>query len=101
ANSVTAVRLPSTSPATARIGNLGAPGSDIRHSFNDFVSAGEQRRRHGEAKSLGSLEIEQQLKCRWLLDRQVSRYCAFENFVDVCGGALMQVEKARAVSQQN
>src|SRR5260370_23178189 len=45
--------------------------SKTRRSFNDFVGAGEDRWRHGEAERPGGLEIDDQLECRRLLDRQI------------------------------
>jgi hypothetical protein len=39
--------------------------------FDHLVSAGEQRRRHTEAKRLGGLEVDHQLELDRLRDRQV------------------------------
>ena len=76
------------------------PGLYSSYSITS-LSAAEQRRRHREAERLRGLQIDKKLECRWLLHRQISRHCTFEDFVHVCGSALVQVEKARAISQQN
>src|SRR5260370_19953886 len=46
--------------------------------FDQLVSAGEQRRRHGEPERLRGLEIDDQLDLRDLLDRQIGRLLALE-----------------------
>jgi hypothetical protein len=41
--------------------------------FDHVGGGGAQRLRHGEAKRLGGVEVDEQLDLRRLLDRQVSR----------------------------
>src|SRR6266436_3248205 len=50
-----------------------------RASFDDLVGAGEDRWRHGEAEGLGGAEIDDQLECGRLLDRQIGRLGALED----------------------
>jgi len=41
---------------------------------------------NGEAERLRILEVDDQLEFCWLLDRQVTGLCAFENLIDkACG----------------
>jgi hypothetical protein len=47
--------------------------------FDDLVGAGEDRGRHGQAERLGGLEIDDQLECGWLLDRQIRELLALED----------------------
>ena len=42
-------------------------------SFDNIIGAGKQCRRHFETEHLGSLEIDEKLNFRGLLDRQISR----------------------------
>jgi len=48
-------------------------------SFDDLVGAGQQRGWHFEAKRLGGLEIDDQLKLRRYLHRQVGRLLTLED----------------------
>jgi hypothetical protein len=56
-------------------------------SFDHLVGANQKRGRHSEAKCFGGLEIDDQLKLRGLLDRQISMVRTLQYLVDVCGGA--------------
>ena len=49
-------------------------------SFNDIVGAGEDRRRDREAERVGGLEIDDELEFGRLLDRQIGRFGALEDF---------------------
>ena len=46
--------------------------------FDDLIGAREQRRRHGQAKRLGGLNVDDQLKFGRLLDGQIGRFRALE-----------------------
>jgi hypothetical protein len=56
------------------------------HSFDDLVGLGQDRLRDGEAESPGGLQIDHQLECRWLLDREIGWLSAIEGLsgVDAC-----------------
>ena len=51
--------------------------------LNHLVGAGAHRRRHGEAKRFGGLEIDYQFVLGWRLYWQVGRLLALEDAVDV------------------
>src|SRR6266487_6388197 len=48
----------------------------LAHSFDHLVGASEQRGRHGQAERLSGSKIDDQFKCRWLLERQARRLCS-------------------------
>jgi hypothetical protein len=52
-------------------------------SLDHFVGAGEQLRRHGEAKRFRCFKIDHQFNFGALLDREVTRLGAPENFSDI------------------
>src|SRR5262249_30126785 len=56
--------------------------------FDHLVGAGDERRRHREAKRLGGLEIDNEFELCGLLDRQIGGLNSLENFVDKDRGAL-------------
>src|SRR5260370_21847111 len=53
--------------------------TDCNTSFDHFVGAGEQRRRHFEAERPGGFEIEHKVEPGRLSDRQVCWLFALEN----------------------
>jgi hypothetical protein len=57
-----------------------APAAARGVSLDDLVGARKDRRRDRQAKSLGGVEIDHQLKRRGLLDRQVGGLGAVEDF---------------------
>jgi hypothetical protein len=68
--------------------------------FDHLVGAGEECRWHSNAKRLGGFHIDGQLETSWLLDRQISRLGAFENFVDVHGSLVKKVRIYRGLRHQ-
>ena len=68
--------------------------------FDHLVGAGEQGWWNGEAERLRSLEIDDQLEFGWLLDRQVARLGAFQNFIHIRRGKAVTVNYSWAVADQ-
>ena len=56
-------------------------------SRNDFVSAIQQRLPNREPERLGGLQVDHEFEFRGLFHRKIARLGAFEDFVDVHGGA--------------
>src|SRR6201981_1362994 len=59
----------------------------LAHSFDHLLGAREQRRRHFKAERPGGLEVNHQLVPGRRLHRQVSRFLALEDAIDVAGSA--------------
>ena len=55
--------------------------------FDDLVGAGEEWRRHGEAESLCSIEVDYELKPSWLFNRNIAGLCSAQNPVGELGRA--------------
>src|SRR5215831_19039521 len=68
--------------------------------FDHLVGTGQDRWRHGETECLRGLEVDHQLECGRLLDRQISRLRALENLsggnTDLTPGA----GEARSIANQ-
>jgi hypothetical protein len=63
------------------------PEATSARLFDHLVDAGEQRRRHGQAKRLRGLEIDDQIEFGRLLDWNILRPCATQYPVNVRCGA--------------
>src|SRR5262245_53716503 len=70
------------------------------YSFDHLVGAREQRRWHGQAKRLGSLEVEHKLVFGRRLHRKIGRLLALEDAVDVAGCGAVLVDIICAIGDQ-
>src|SRR6516165_74824 len=68
--------------------------------FDNFVSAGKERRWHSKAKRLRGLEVDDQFILRRLLIRQIAGLFATKNTVDVGRAATVKVDTIRSVIDQ-
>src|SRR5262245_9063908 len=69
-------------------------------SFDHLVGAGEQRGRHIDTESLGGPAIYYQLELRWLDDRQVTGFLAFENPSHIQARLLGRPNLTRSIANQ-
>src|SRR5260221_12467096 len=78
------------------------PKADLERALLDHLIGGhEQRRRHGEAKGPGRLEIDKQLELGGVLHRQVAGLVALEDASDVLADLAVKTGNAGAVTHQN
>ena len=72
-----------TSPEVGEVPRSDISGAANCSLFDHLVGAGEQRRRHCEAKHPGCLRVDDQLELGRLHDRQLGRLRAFEDAAGV------------------
>jgi hypothetical protein len=70
------------------------------HSFYHFVGDGEQHRRDREAERFGGFLVDSQFKFGWRLNRQVSRFDALEDAINISGRALKQIADVNPIGDQ-
>src|SRR5580704_14641845 len=71
-----------------------------RSLFDHLVGSSEQVRWDGEAECLGSFEINDELKLRRLLHRQVAGMLTFEDAIDVLGRRPKQFRKINSIGYE-
>src|SRR5215472_1563581 len=70
-------------------------------SLDNLVGEGEQGGGHGKAEQLSGLEIDHELELRRLLDWDIRRLFAFQDFVDKVRCAPIQTPTIRPIRQQS
>jgi hypothetical protein len=71
-----------------------------RALLDDLVGSHENRLRDRQADCFGGPEVYDKLELGGLLDRQVGRFGAFEDFAHVVGGTAEQIWNVRTVGYE-
>src|SRR5262249_17463043 len=74
--------------------------SGHRRSLDQLVGEPEQLRWHCNTECFGCFEVDNKGKLTWLFDRQISRFGAFEDLVDIDRGTFVDVLIARSIRHQ-
>src|SRR5215203_6043127 len=82
---------------SAQVRTLIGPETCFVILFDYLVGASEQRRWHREAERLGGLEVDRQLVLGRVLHRQVSRFLALENTINVTRSAPVEAGDVHAI----
>src|SRR5262249_31090902 len=90
-------------PPKADIGRVSwnvcfVPKADIRGSVDYVIGTCMQCRRNGYLQSLCGIEINHQLKCRWLHDGKISRFVALKNAAGVDPDLAPRRGEARSIA---
>src|SRR5204863_4648478 len=76
------------------------PDNNAAQSLDHVVGAGKQRRWHGQAQSLGGLEVDDQLELSRLHNRQIDWLLALENTTGVNTDLTILIGIAAAVADE-
>src|SRR5437016_2654519 len=72
----------------------------LAHSFDNLVGDGEQRRRHVEAERLRGLKVDNEFILGRRLHRQICRFFALEDAIDVLRRAPEHIARIRPIADQ-
>src|SRR5262249_43305811 len=76
------------------------PSADIGSLIDDFVGAGEQRRRHGQSERLCGFEVDRKLEFGRLQEWQVGWLRALKNAADIDTRLIILIRYAGAIADQ-
>jgi|RhiMetdeSRZDD1v2_1073273.scaffolds.fasta_scaffold262853_2 dihydrofolate reductase len=77
------------------------PKADIAASFDHLIGAGEQRRWHSETERFGSLQVDDEIILGRRLHREIARFLALEDAINIGGRARVLVTKIRPIRYQS
>src|SRR5215831_19808267 len=69
--------------------------------FDDLVGVIEDRSRNCKTERLGGFDVDHQLEPFGLLNRQINRLCALENFSGIQSSLAPNCSSARAIADQS
>src|SRR5580704_10305163 len=74
--------------------------NEVGPSLDYFISLSQQRRRDAEAECVGGLEIDDELECRRLLDRQISGLRALQYLSGINSELMIDRGQAGSIAHQ-